>query len=215
MVIFIGYIRGKNVNRILVGSIMFFMLFIPSVNVYGVSTPSYHDQTFFLNKNIVQSGDILIKKHILPLVKEYFFIKENRIKNIIKNIIIEILKTEDATIDEIREIIDLNGVSVKDIYLFADIKTSKLTDGYIQYYPGEFRSMFNVPLWGSYVRYRPHSGLVLYDWNLQINGNDAERRAGYVFGYYGHATSVYEWYPPGEYYSFTLDGSAILTFHGS
>lgn len=201
-------------KKILIGILIILMLLIPITSSLSCNTQKMKNSSK-INNDLIQNEDVLTKKHVVPLLKEYFFIKDNQIKNIIKNIIIEIINTGDASIDEIKDILDSCGKTVREIYLFAEIKTTRLTDGRLNCYPGNFFTHFiGYNARGSYIRYRTYN-LALYGWNLQINGENVEKHAGHFFGYYGSVEQVYEWAPPGDYYYFFLDGYAILTFHGA
>ena len=171
-----------------------------------------------LEKNLpVDFEDKLSAKHILPLLRGFFHIEKKEVQHIIRNTIIEIIKTGDATIDEIREYANSSEIIVKGIYLFAEVKTTKTTDGSLNCYPGNFRThFFGYTARGSYVRYKTWY-LALYGWYLEIDGNIVKEMGGHLFGYHGQINCNYDpWsYPPGDYSSFNINGNAILIFHGA
>ena len=191
------------------------IILIPTTSSLSYNTKRIKKESK-INNNLIQNGTVLTIHHIFPLLKGYVFIQDRQIKNIIKNIIIDLIFTGDTSLDEIQEILDSFGKTVKEIYLFAEIETSELTDGKLHCYPGNFRTQvggYNAK--GSYVEYFKSYELPLYGWNLKINGEKVTRDPGYFFGYYGHIRQSWEWHKPNIYYDlFTLDGYAILTFHG-
>jgi hypothetical protein len=207
---------GKvNMNKIIIGILIFLMLLIPTVNSLSYDRQKIKISSIGIN-DLAQNDDVLTRNHIFSLIKSYVFIKDYKIKNIIKNIVIDLIFTGVTSLDEIQEILDSCGKTVNEIYLFAEIETSKQTDGFLDCYPGNFRTHFGgYDAKGSYIRYSKEYYDALYGWNLKINGEDTKRNSGYFFGYNGYVRHVYEWAPPGEYYHFILDGSAILTFHGA
>ena len=165
----------------------------------------------------IQNRGVLSRNHILPILKAFFFINDNQIKQVIKGIIIDLLFTGNTSVDEIQDILDSQNMTVKEIYLLAEIKTSEYTDGSLNCYPGQIRTLFGgYNAKGSYVRYDKSYELPLYGWNLKINGENVTRDPGYFFGYYGHIRQSCEWHKPNIYYDyFTLDGFTILAFHGA
>jgi hypothetical protein len=156
----------------------------------------------------------LTRKHVLNFVKGYLFIFESKIKKIVRRIILEIIVTGDATIDEIKEILNSVGINFHEIYILVEIKTTQSSSGSITCYPGVIRtSLIGYIARGSYVRCkRSDSGSS--GWFLEINGNKVEEKSGHFFGYFGYVKSSTdlsspEWYPPSY---FSLDGFATLVF---
>jgi hypothetical protein len=204
-------------NKIIIGVCIIIMLIIPSVNAL-YSKNALNNIKFSLVENEQGSSEEeLTIKHIFPILKGYFFIEKDEIRDIIKKIVLEIISTGNATINEIEEIVISAGINVKEIYLFPDIKTTKTTDGELFCYPGNFRAnLFGYNAKGSYVRYKTWF-LALYGWNLEINGINVQEVGGHFVGYYGEIRCTYDTllYPPGEYSYFNLEGNAILAFHGA
>ena len=179
-------------------------------------TSKIYDNEQIDTQPLIKNRDVLKRNHILPILKGYFFIENTQIKQIIKDILFNIFFTGDATVDEILDILDSHNVTVKNIYLFAEIETSDNTDGSLSCFPGQIRTYFGgYNAKGSYVMYEKSYELPLYGWHLKINGEGVTRDPGYFFGYYGHIRQMCEWHKPNIYYDFfTLDGYAILVFQG-
>ena len=162
----------------------------------------------------IQYDKILTRKHIFPLLFNYYFIENEAIKNIIKNIIIELIFSGDASIDEIQEFVNASGINVERIYLLTYVKTLESSDGSADCYPGNILAHFlGYNSRGSYIRYKSNNQLIFF-WHLFIDGHEVSERGGHLLGYFGHVHSAVQYYYPGEYPLFSLDGFAILIFHG-
>ena len=168
-------------------------------------------------QGFIQNRGVLSRNHILPILKGYFFIEDTLIKHVIKHIIIDLLISGDTSIDEIQNILNSHNITVKEIYLLAEIKTFECSDGHAHCYPGYLRAWlggFNAK--GSYIVYNWYSDDYFYGWNLKINGEKVTRDTGHFFGYYGYVRQAMNMnYPPIVYDCFELDGYAFLVFHGA
>ena len=169
-------------------------------------------------QSYIQKGEVLSRIHFLSILKGYFFIQDIQVKMVIKDILSNILFTGDATVDEIRDILDTHNMTVKEIYLLSEIKTSEYSDGHVRFFPGIFRALFGggFNARGIHIEYDDYIEVDWYGWNLKINGIGVKRDTGHFFGYYGYVRQCNDWdYPPIVYSNFKLDGYAILVFHGA
>ena len=165
-----------------------------------------------------QSGDILTRKHLIPIIIGYLYMdkEEVEIKNILKDVIKELIFTGEVTIEKIMEFVEDRGLNADGVYIFPEIENIKDTDGELSCYPGNFfANLWGYNSKGSYVRYKTWY-LALYGWYLAINGEVVSEKGGHLIGYFGFARSYYDpWsYPPGDYGSIDLKGYSYIAFHG-
>jgi len=212
----------QKIREILKGAVVLLMiglLFFSTTAVVADNkeTSKMYDVEQIDSQQFIKNRGVLTRNHILPMLKGYFFIEDTQIKQVIKNIIFNLLLNGNASVDEIKDILDSHNMTVKEIYLLSEIKTYDYSDGHAHCFPGFFRALvggFNAK--GIYVNYNDYIDDNKYGWNLKINEENVTRDSGHFFGYYGYVRQCHDWdYPPIVYSNFKLDGYAILAFHGA
>ena len=173
------------------------------------------DEISSQNIKYIQSGNKLTRKHLIPLIINYYYIEKDSVKKIVKDIIIELIFTGDATIEEILQIVNNSDLNPTGVYILSLIETTDWSDGLADCYPGNrFVYLFGYNSRGSYVRYKKDSGSI-YGWHLKIDRNEVSKKSGHAIGYYGHVHSGIAYYYPGEYPGFEMvAGFSLLVFHG-
>jgi hypothetical protein len=174
------------------------------------------DKITSVNVLSIQSGNILKRRHLIPLLISYYFIEHESIKIVVKDIIIDLIFSGEVTIEEILELVNNKGLKYDGVYILPKIETTKITDGELSCYPGDFLvNLFGYNARGSYVRYKTWY-LALYGWHLKFNGNKVSQKGGHFIGYYGYLSNYYDWfsYPPGDYNTINFNGYSCIAFHG-
>jgi hypothetical protein len=148
----------------------------------------------------------LSREHVKHLLWGMIRSGESQIKIILLRIIFEIINDGNATIEEIQEIID-NSV-IKEVYLFAEIKTDGRSDGWANAKPGTLRQeMLGFNPKNVYCPYTDDPYFEdVFGWTLYINGSLARKNPGYIFGYSGYLECTFN----AVNQNFKLDGFGIL-----
>jgi hypothetical protein len=162
----------------------------------------------------------LTKKHIVHLYQGLVLTNKENIRCIIKEIILEIAKTGDATISEIKDIVESNGINSSKVSILSTIWTNYYSDGKLYCIPGIMRGyIYGYIAKSSLVLYNPQSEDGGWGWNLCIDREWVTKESGIIVGYSGYTRTNFEITFSGNQsryinYNFKLLGFGLLVFHG-
>jgi hypothetical protein len=187
-------------KKILIGSLLVLtlLLLMPSI-------PAIQQKTIMDKSVIEKSNDELTKEHILFLFKGIIWIREFEYKRILIRTIFEIIKDGSATINEIWDIINLGNSNIIDVYLYADIKTIKTSDGAAACPLRAIQSLGGINVKNDLVHYIDDAFKEIHGWHLYVNGNLIIKKDGYILGYTGYIKNGIH----GQSESFDLDGFGL------
>jgi hypothetical protein len=165
---------------------------------------------------IAQSEKVLTKEHVKHLLLGLIQTSNSKIKSVIKDIILEITKTGDATITEVKEIAESNGIDSSNVTMLSTVWTYFFSDGSALSIPGFWRSyIYGFMAKGSFVSYSPYFGTDGgWGWDLCIDGEWVSKEGGIIVGYFGYVRQKIDYNYRPAVPSFKLFGFGLLVFHG-
>jgi hypothetical protein len=181
----------------------------------GIATVLPMEEKILQQEEKESSGQLnkeLKKNHIIYLLWGLITTPNNKVKNILKLTIKEIIRDGNATIIEIEDIAEICDADIDIIFILADIKTVGDTHGEVICIPGYLRVCIlrRFISKGSFVLYSP--SWWGWDWDLCIDGISIPEGRGFIIGYFG----ITKYFPTdrGGYPPFIeFDGYGILIFH--